>query len=196
MGKGAWNNSRPLADHQWIIATLWFWGFWGSLARHLVGKYIIPRALAPLISQGRLTHPCDISIYTFHCSISVDESGNPAIRVCGKKSKNQWVRFLSRTNSGLGSRTALPGVQRHIPSQRLFNSELSTLHLSHQDASHHGWMTSNPYIFSGIFWDMITPTWGGIPGILGWGVWTGPNGELFVHICLDKSLHHVDRSIW
>ena len=22
--------------------TLWFWGFWGSLAPHLVGKYIIP----------------------------------------------------------------------------------------------------------------------------------------------------------
>ena len=24
------------------MTTLWFWGFWGSLAPHLVGKYIIP----------------------------------------------------------------------------------------------------------------------------------------------------------
>ena len=31
------------------ITTLWFWGFWGSLAPHLVGKYIIPGSLAPPI---------------------------------------------------------------------------------------------------------------------------------------------------
>ena len=36
------------------LNTLWFWGFWGSLAPHLVGKYIIPGSLAPPISQGPL----------------------------------------------------------------------------------------------------------------------------------------------
>ena len=29
------------SDHSWMT-TLWFWGFRGSLAPHLVGKYIIP----------------------------------------------------------------------------------------------------------------------------------------------------------
>ena len=31
--------------------TLWFSGFWGSLAPHFGGKYIIPGSLAPSISQ-------------------------------------------------------------------------------------------------------------------------------------------------
>ncbi len=33
-----------------LSSTLWFWGFWGSLGPHLVGKYIIPGS--PPISQG------------------------------------------------------------------------------------------------------------------------------------------------
>ena len=46
-----WGLGRELIWPEWIqkptIATLWFWGFWGSLAPHLVGKYIIPGSLAP-----------------------------------------------------------------------------------------------------------------------------------------------------
>ena len=40
-------------------STLWFWRFWGSLALHLVGKYIIHwRPLSfPPISQGSHTQP-------------------------------------------------------------------------------------------------------------------------------------------
>ena len=37
------------------MATLWFWGCWGSLAPHLVGKYSIPGSLAPPMSQGFFT---------------------------------------------------------------------------------------------------------------------------------------------
>ena len=29
------------------MTTLWFWGFWGSLAPHFIGKCIIPGSLAP-----------------------------------------------------------------------------------------------------------------------------------------------------
>ena len=36
-----------------FTTTLWFWGFWGSLAPHLVGKCITPGCLALPISQGR-----------------------------------------------------------------------------------------------------------------------------------------------
>ena len=36
-------------------STLWFWGFWASVAPHLVGKYIIRRPLSlPQISQVAL----------------------------------------------------------------------------------------------------------------------------------------------
>ena len=35
---------------------MWFWGFWGSLAPYLVGKYIIPGSLATPISHGRLVN--------------------------------------------------------------------------------------------------------------------------------------------
>ena len=35
------------------MTTLWFWGFWGSLAPHFIGKCIITGSLAPPISQGR-----------------------------------------------------------------------------------------------------------------------------------------------
>lgn len=33
--------------------TLWFWGFWISLAPHWAGKYLIPGSRAPPIAQGR-----------------------------------------------------------------------------------------------------------------------------------------------
>ena len=36
-----------------LSTTLWFWGFWCSLAPHLVGKHISPGSLAPPISQDR-----------------------------------------------------------------------------------------------------------------------------------------------
>ena len=38
----------------WTITTLWFWGFWGSLAPHLVGKYIIPGSLCSLCCAASL----------------------------------------------------------------------------------------------------------------------------------------------
>ena len=38
--------------HSNSSTTLWFWRFWGSLAPHLIGKFVIPGFLPLSISQG------------------------------------------------------------------------------------------------------------------------------------------------
>ena len=43
-----------IAKRAMIFTTLWFGGFWSSLAPHLVGKYIIHGSLAPPILQDSL----------------------------------------------------------------------------------------------------------------------------------------------
>ncbi len=45
-------ENNPHIPPQKSQSTLWFWGFWGSLAPPLVGKYIIPGSFAPSIAQG------------------------------------------------------------------------------------------------------------------------------------------------
>ena len=61
-------------------ATLGFSGFWGSLAPHLVGKYIIPGSLAPPISQG--SQPL---------ATSVDDFPSPSVlQVAIKASLGVW----------------------------------------------------------------------------------------------------------
>ena len=43
--------------------TLWFWGFWGSFAPHLVGKMHHPWFLSSPISQGRQEKRTDLLLY-------------------------------------------------------------------------------------------------------------------------------------
>lgn len=59
MGSRISPPTRWLPKTPWVFCdvflkpTLWFWGFWISLAPHWAGKYLIPGSRAPPIAQGR-----------------------------------------------------------------------------------------------------------------------------------------------
>ena len=89
--------------------TLWFWGFWGSLAPHLLGKYIIPDSIVSPILHRIVRH----SLPLRQPSIMPQHSCRPS--GCLMFDTKKWIRKTQRAGRPPDKQKCTSVSQNPIP---------------------------------------------------------------------------------